>query len=85
MASADPERETYIEVFDVQDYCSVEKMSIAQKRNGDTLFVDYYNTDVTECTCNIEYHQIRVARGNEDVEYLSFKGTLFKVEPLIVD
>ena len=80
-----PEREAYIEVFDVQDYCSVEKMSIAQKRNGDTLFVDYYNTDVTECTCNIEYHQIRVAQGNENVEYLSFKGTLFKVEPLIVD
>jgi hypothetical protein len=80
-----PERETYIELFDVQDYCSVGKMTIAQKRNGDTLFVDYYNTDLTECTCTIEYHQIRVARGNEHVGYLSFQGMLFKVEPLIVD
>lgn len=80
-----PEREPYIEVFDVQDYCTIGKTTIAQKQNGDTLFVDYYNTEMSDCTCDIEYHQIRVARGNENVEYLLFKGRLFKVEPLIVD
>lgn len=72
-------------VSNVEDYCKIETR-VLQKRSGDTLFVDYEDlSNASRCICTFDEHKFAVDTENADVEYFSFRSTLFRVDRMIYD
>ena len=70
-------------VSNVEDYCKIETR-VLQARNGDTLFVKYEDlSNASRCICTFDEHKFAVDAENADVEYFSFKSTLFRVERMV--
>ena len=70
-------------ISNVEDYCTIETR-VLQVRNGDTLVVKYEDmSTASRCLCTFDEHKFAVDAENADVEYFSFKSTLFRVERMV--
>ena len=70
-------------ISNVEDYCTIDTR-VLQVRNGDTLVVKYEDmSTASRCLCTFDEHKFAVDAENADVEYFSFKSTLFRVERMV--
>lgn len=72
-------------ISNVEDYCTIDTR-VLQVRNGDTLVVKYEDmSTASRCLCTFDEHKFAVDAENADVEYFSFRSTLFRVDRMIYD